>query len=324
MSDRLEGWSYPLASPDVDAPLNLPDAALKLLDHTFVKAPNNSPAFFNCFGGHTAAGAHALDGASGNGDYAVANCYRLPVTYRVPETSLEKTTPDTAGLGVYATRGVCHQAANRFLWSACSLLTGPTIHNAQGYLLSWTFYGTYGRPAECPYPGTCPENTSGWVGQPPPDFVLLYAGCSHPTTKVAAEPPSAAALPHVRAQSRIVALHQDLHAKKKTPDHNAVADAELKILTDEHLGGAEDFPKIREIRGRALHRAHVIATSDLRGKAFADEVNAIGVHCLDEMEAHLGAERYSKLFRMAPKERFALVDPQLAEQAGTRGTKAPR
>jgi hypothetical protein len=312
MSDRLEGWSYPLDSPAGNDPA-------KLLDHTFVKAPENGPAFFDCFGGHTAAGAHALDGAAGNGYYAVANCYRLPANYFGV-----KTTPDTAGLGVYATRGVCHQAANRFLWSACTLVSGPTIHNAQGYILSWSFYGTYGRPMDCPYPAPCYGNVSGWIDQPPADFVGIYAGCSNATTTVAAEPPSAAAPPHVRAQARIIALHKDLHAKKQPPDHNAVADAELKILADEHLGPAEDVSKIREIRGRVLNRAHIIATSDLRGKAFADEVNAIGVQYLDEMEAHLGPERYSKLLRMTPKERFALVDPQLAETAGTRGTKAPR
>ena len=134
MSDRLEGWSYPVSE-------TIPVSGLKILDHTFVKAPGKGPAFFDCFGGHASPKAHAIAGAAGNGDYSVANCYRMSLGL-----------PDTAGLGLYATHGVCHQAANRFLWSACGVFSGPTIHNAQAYMLTFAMYGTYGRPLVAPPP----------------------------------------------------------------------------------------------------------------------------------------------------------------------------
>jgi len=303
MSDVLEGWSYPVSE-------TVPISGLKILDHTFVKAPNNGPAYFNCFGGHESALAHPLQGASGNGYYAVANCYRLPLP----------PLPDTSGLGVYATHGVCHQAANRFLWSACGYITGPTIRNAQGYYLSFSLYGTYGRPLLVP-PPPAPYPP---LPEPPADFAMIYAGCYGKSMLIGETPRTGeqiVASPK-GVEQRITALHSQHHAKKKKLDHNAVVDEELRILVGEHLGPDFELAKVREIRNHALGRAHKIATSDLRGRNFAHEINGIAVQYLDEMENHLGPENYSRLLQMNAKERYALVDPELAEKAGTRGTRA--
>ncbi len=298
MSDLLEGWSYPVSE-------TIPISGLKILDHTFVKAPNNGPGYFNCFGGHESPKAHRLEGASGMGIYAVADCYRKPAVL-----------PDTAGLGLYLTHGVCHQAANRFLWSACGWFTGPTIHNAQAYYLSFSMYGTYGRPLFAPPP---PEPYPP-SPEPPPDFAAIYAKCKLLGGTSPVEEDSSAVPKQLH--SRITALHQQLHAKRVGHDPNAVINEELRLLVEAHLGAEFEFGRIQEIRNSALKRAHKVATSDLRGQAFANEINAVAVEYLDGMEAHLGSDNYSRLLKIPHRERYALVDPGLAEQAGSRGTRA--
>jgi len=295
MSDVLEGWAIPVSEQV---------GPLKILDHTFVKAPNNGPAYFECFSltpVHEGKNVRKL--TSGNGDYSVANCYRLP-----------DVLPDTAGLGLYATHGVCHQAANRFLYSACGWFDGPTVSDAHGYALSFSFYGTYGRPLAMPFPGPPDPNPS-----PPFGFLMIYAGCKG----LAKTPPPADDRPEVaEGLPGIAALHSRLHTEEGEQDPNKTIDEELRLLVAAHLGAEFDFCKIREIRGAALSRAHKVATSDLRGAAFADEINAIAVQYLDEMEAHLGEDNHTALFKTTPKERYALVDPRLAEAAGTHGTGA--
>jgi hypothetical protein len=188
-------------------------------------------------------------------------------------------------------------------------LFGPTVYYAKGYTLSFCIYGTYGRSLV----GTIPV-------EPSFSFLNVYYDCVTSGGLPQAEERTAASPKGF--EQRIVALHAQLHAEKKPFDHNAVLDQELKILVEEHLGPDFEFAKIREIRSRALGRAHGIATSDLRGRAFAHEINNIAVRLLDELEDHLGSENYSKLMRLPPKERYALVDPEIAERAGTCGTRA--
>ena len=295
MSDRLEGWSYPVSETIPNVP------GLKLLDHTFVVAPNRGPAYFNCFGGHEGKEAHALKDAAGNGDYSVANCYR--------DSNL---LPDTAGLAVYGVYGVCHQAANRFLWSACTWWSGPSVYYAQAYSLTFAMYGTYGRPLNYPLPSVP-------TVIPPIDFATLYASCAA-TAKpflVSVEAPPAV----LTAQHKITALHQQIHAGQIKHEHNAVITQELGFWIEEHLGAHFDPRGVLAIRNDALKRAFTVATSDLKGASLAHELNFVGVALLDELETHLGGELYTKLMKLEPGQRYAFVDPALAERAGASGIK---
>ncbi len=298
MSDRLEGWSYPVSE-------TVPISGLKMLDHTFVKAPRRGPEYFDCFGGHGSPKSHALVGAAGDGDYAVANCYRLPLGL-----------PDTAGLGAYAMHGVCHQAANRFLWSACGPVSGPTVFTAQGYAFSSMMYGTYGRSLATPPPPAL--YVPGPL--PPADFVVVYAKCRLVGMAPAA-PGEEVASPPQNVQHLIVAVHQQLHGATAATDPNRVLDEELRLVVQDRLGTEVPHEPIQEIRSRGLRRAHVVATSDLDGEAFAHELNAVGARLLDELESHLGPTHYATLMQMEPGERFALVNPELADRAGTNGAR---
>src|SRR6266481_2422644 len=281
MSDLLEGWSFPVSE-------TIPISGLKILDHTFVKAPNNGPAYFNCFGRHESPKAHRLEGASGMGSYAVANCYRLPFVL-----------PDAAGFGVYARHGVCHQAANRFLWSACGWLTGPTVHDAQAYYLSFSIYGTYGRPLwVLPPPAFFPPSP-----EPPPDFAAIYAKCNLLGGTPSVEE-DRSAVPK-QFHGRIIALHQQLHAKQVAHDPNVVINEELRLLVEAHLGADFEFGRIQEIRSGALQRANKVATSDLRGAAFANEINVVAVEYLDGMRSIWG-RRITRVSLRSPLERDTL------------------
>src|SRR5437660_5941898 len=81
-------------------------------DHTFVAAGNPPtsggppPEYFACWGQHYDQAQVGI--CSGNVNYNRANCYRDPAF----------GAPDTAGIGIYAINGVCHQSANCFLLSA--------------------------------------------------------------------------------------------------------------------------------------------------------------------------------------------------------------
>ena len=131
MADRLEGWAYPLDQTIL---------GYYIADHAFVKAPNNGSAYFNCWGGHSGAHQYRVEGGSGDGDYAVANCYRgIPVLGHT----------DTAYIEAYGLDGVCHKAANRFLYSAnpwfgpAVVVTDP-IHGVRGGIASVALFGVYG------------------------------------------------------------------------------------------------------------------------------------------------------------------------------------
>jgi len=94
-------------------------------DHTYVVANGN---VWPCLGGDS--GGRKLE--SGTGTIAAATCMGDP----------KRTTfmgiPSSAGI-VYAVNGVCHQIANRVLYT-----TNATVTGADGYIYTQILYGTYG------------------------------------------------------------------------------------------------------------------------------------------------------------------------------------
>jgi len=127
MSDFFQAMRYPLEIQ--------PEWA-EVADHTYIKCGDH---YFNCMGGHYQPGEMTeVTGGSGYGNYATANCYRDTI-------ALENgILNDTAGL-IYAVTGVCHQAANRFLYCTENRATVDSWGtNVGGSWASWMAYGTYG------------------------------------------------------------------------------------------------------------------------------------------------------------------------------------
>lgn len=106
MPDILTGYALPTAMP--------PGA-----DHTYVRS--NKGHNWGCFGRD--AGGEAICAGDGKADQA--QCLSEPTS--------------TAGI-VYGVTGVCHQAANRIMLPA-----NTVVARARGYRFSALLYGTYGR-----------------------------------------------------------------------------------------------------------------------------------------------------------------------------------
>ena len=116
---RLEGWG---------AQVSWRGVSTDWVDHSWVCSPGNHRSF-ECWGGHDGPKKRRIVG--GEGSYARADCYRCPVW----------PFPDTAGIGIFAVDGICHQSTNCFLYTANRTLT----FDVRGYWFSLFSYGTYGR-----------------------------------------------------------------------------------------------------------------------------------------------------------------------------------
>jgi len=283
MTDLLEGWAYPL-----DAKV----AGYYIADHTFVKAPNNGPAFFDCYGGHSGQGEYKVDGGTGNGEYKVANCYRGP-DIDLPGVG---TVKDTAYL-VYGVGGVCHQVANRFLYSACPwigkqiIVTGPK--GCRGGMASALVYGIYG--------GAAP-------------FTPVYATCravSVPAPRLNNSNPDESPETYEDAINK---LHSELalRAENGNPsDTNEIIRDEFNVAIKYTLGEEYATNKIDEIHSSLLKEKDAIVGDGFKGKDLADKINDVLNENLRKVASHIGAKEYKKLFGMDPDKPLILVRPEL-------------
>ena len=101
--DTFQGWARPV---DIPIPI-INGIAAEIADHTFVYCTNQN-SYFKCFstGDIHAEGAVLCVTSTGKKAFCKADKYRCGI----PGFS------DTAGL-VYGVTGVCHQAANRFMYA---------------------------------------------------------------------------------------------------------------------------------------------------------------------------------------------------------------
>lgn len=139
----LEGWCKPIS---------LTDHA----DHTFVYCPENKK-YFRCWG---SANIHNKDAERVCSkkyakSYCIANNYREDIgKYK-----------DTAGLGIYAVNGVCHQSANLFLYSAGTHLPCLSKSRPGGIIASYAMYGVYGTDTPGPNLISRATHFAGWKAQ---------------------------------------------------------------------------------------------------------------------------------------------------------------
>lgn len=290
MTDRLEGWAYPI---------DITVGGVKIAEHTYVKAPNNGPAYFNCWGGHSGSGQHALGGASGDGYYKVANCYRGPTVLGHEDT----------GFITYGVTGVCHQTANRFLYSASGWLSPVTVREAKAYIASSLVWGDYGNCPTGPFPGDATT------------FILtIYPGCwlAEPAQaeKAPPEPPS----PPTEAQER-AAFYRNVAAQvvaQRAPRPRDVVTGAFAITARHRLGkDSELLATVEGLHTGLLDRLAKVIEGPRKGADFAHEMNTVINEGLSGFEKQLGKEAYSKLFGLAPGEAIALVNPEVTAKTRT-------
>ena len=246
-------------------------------DHTYVRCPDNGK-FFGCWS-DSYKGVRKI--VTGNGNYAVADCYRCPVLW----------FPDTACIGSYAVDGVCHQSANCFLFTANVTLN----FNVRGYWLSLLLYGTYGK--------------SFWR------WVSLFNSCVrlHPTA--AAKEVVVAGASDDPLPEKIRQLHASAHAKGAPPDGNEVLMDEAAMVTKHHVPGF-DPGKIRGIHADILREKDDITASGLKGRPLADRLNELAARAQDKLAKRLTPEEYKTLMGVGPDQRLNIVENRLADVAG--------
>lgn len=126
--DIFEGWATP-----VNLPIPL---VAEIADHTFVYCTNQN-SFFKCFGSSDryAEDAKCCVTSTGKKAFCKADKYRCGIP----------GLPDGAGIS-YLSTGVCHQAANRFLYASETYTSFPMgKERPRGYFATCLIYGTWGK-----------------------------------------------------------------------------------------------------------------------------------------------------------------------------------
>jgi hypothetical protein len=265
-----------------------------LADHTFVYCRDNGQ-YFDCFGGHESLD-DRRDICSGIGLYKVANCYRLPMF----------GLPDTAGVGPYAVDGVCHQAANRFLFSALTTLN----YYVRGYWFSNIVYGTWGKS----YPL--------WLA-------TIYLPCSI-SQAVSAAPVAPAAMPiAVGANAsdlfkKIQGVYSSVPRLMRGTESRDPEEIAREISVKDMVAHASfivpelDPIKITEIHREFLKERDAVFGEGLKGTALSDKVNSMMKDVQKALADSLDSDTYRKLSGgIEPGETINVVDREIAAKAGT-------
>lgn len=260
-------------------------------DHTYVACPGLNQ-FFECWGQHYAPPDQVLI-CSGNGNYPVANCYRCTIDL------FGNVFRDTACLPTYGVDGVCHQSANRFLFTAGTTLTLAV----RGYWLTLLTYGTYG---------------TWWT------FAGVLAGCelAAGAEAPAAEEMAMASNPSLPDQIRD--LYEKSKNEKPPPSHNEMLIREAALVTKFYA------PDIDPARHRDLHAAlladkDAAIASGLKGAELAARLNAVAAEHQWKFAERLGADAYQKLMGVPAGERLDIIEPGLEATCGIEPPKsAPR
>lgn len=243
-----------------------------LADHTYVDCPSKTDKkerYFNCWGSHHGPDKRKI--CSGKGVWKIANCYRKPAFGK----------KDTAGIGVYAVNGVCHQSANCFLYS-----TNPTVTlnlHVRGYIASVAAYGAYG-------------TLFIWNWLP-----FIYNPCH---SKYSAADALATKLHNMYAnvvkQSEPANINQVLVNEMAIITQHHVPDINTNAFADIH----HDF--LREKNGRI--------NAGERGEQLAQSVNDLSKEFQKKLSESMSDEHYTQLTGMKPGETINIVDPQIAAE----------
>lgn len=269
------------------------------LDHTFVHVETLDTSTgdfsnFKCWGSDTdddppKAGSHAQHGI-----YGIPNCYRTPLDgYQ-----------DTAGVGVYAVNGVCHQSANLFMYQ-----TGLTLYEGKVLGATWSYsaYGAYGNLF----------NTNKWA--PSLGWLLhFYKPCykkHHSDEKFQTK----SKLPPYNTETAeplfidLRQFHESLIDNPISNPHDIIM-KEWSILL-KHLVPELNYEKFEDIHRDYLKEHDSIITSNKhRGKEFANKINDASYKFQKTMSEHMDPIQFKKISGVEPGEFCAIVDPRIAEQ----------
>ncbi|HEV2126613.1 MAG TPA: hypothetical protein VGW38_27960 [Chloroflexota bacterium] len=260
-------------------------------DHTWVRSPSNNQ-YFDCWGGHD--GPNRRQIVSGDGSYRWANCYRCPVwPFR-----------DTAGIGVYAVDGVCHQSTNCFLYTANRTLN----FNVRGYWFSLFSYGTFGRSylrwLAAPY---------GWCTWTTPRAIEARSGDEQMD-----EDEGALARGEVEEDPAISVVRrvygEAARSRKPKHPHELLAD-EVAGVTEIHVPEV-DFDELRDIQMDYLRKKDDLIARGHKEEQLAKRLDDLARQTQKRIAQKIGRERYERLMGMPAGEEVGLVEPGSVGMAG--------
>jgi hypothetical protein len=274
----LEAWS---------ANVHCKRASTEWADHTWVYSPEND-CYFDCWGDHDGPNKQRI--VVGDGCYNSANCYRCPVW----------PFADTAGIGIFAIDGVCHQSTNCFLYTANRTLN----FSVRGYWFSLFSYGTFGR------------SYRRWLAN-------HYRRCSHGIPSAATQIPlrhdrkgAAGELQEEDPTIRIVHEIYGTAMVQSKPKHpNELLADEVAAVTKLHAPEI-DPDQFRGIQLDYLDRKDELIASGHREVQLAMRLDDLARATQREIAKQVGRERYERLMGVPPDVTLGLVNPQLAEAAG--------
>lgn len=200
---------------------------------------------------------------------------------------------DTAHL-VYGVTGVCHQTADRFLYSASGYLpkNWVWVWKAKGYAASHALWGDYGTDwmifKTQEYGGCCGK----------------YGGVFHPEDETSAQESGKGA--------RLSAFYHEIEQGSREVSPEELVTESFALLVQEQLGQEFEPGKLSELQRDLLQTRDKIVRSDLRGEEFAHELNGEILEFLERAARHIGPADYETLFGYPPGDKFLLVNPEVA------------
>ena len=278
----LEGWAAYVSFGD--------GMTTDWADHTWVNSPQNGQ-YFECWGGHSGPSPRKI--VVGNGSYNWANCYRCPIwPFR-----------DTAGTGIYAIDGVCHQSANCFLYTANVTLN----FNVRGYWFSLFSYGTFGRSylrwLATPY---------GWCTWWTPRAVAGRAAEDSPEDEGEPDLERGTLDPAIAVVQRVYG--EAATSRKPKHPHELLAD-EVAGITEIHVPEV-DYAEIRDIQMDYLRKKDDLIARGHKEDQLAKRLDDLARKTQREIAKKIGRERYERLMGMPSTEVVGLVEPGLVDMAG--------
>lgn len=276
-------------------PVDISSTTEKYADHTFVYCPTNNKDF-KCWGTADRDNKDAAQLCEGHGDqaYCKANDYRCSIG----------SFKDTAGVGIYAVNGVCHQSANLFLFAVDNTCLPLNKSRPKGIVGSVGLYGMYG------------TNFGAWL-------TTIYAKakfhCWHPH------------FPHILGTSRdaqrsltekIMNIHSGLHTPvdytRSTERDRHVID-EMSTILSHYI--PEVSTNIIEDSHREIVKNKNILLDDLLSRStpptdndtveFVNKMNKLSIEFQSDLASKLGDENFKQL--NGDSNYYNPINPEIAK-----------
>lgn len=273
--DTFQGWATPVSIPGVN----------KLADHTFVYCTNKN-SYFTCMGSSDMKAADTVlcVTSSGSKAFCKADKYRGN-TIGISEIPFMH---DSAHIK-YLLTGLCHQAANRFLYATDGPGMIPPGQRPRGTLGTYALYGTYGSD----FPLFLTIYYSQAYGR------CLFAKMDVTTDKI---------IDTGSLSYKIVSYYQEQYEKGELGSNHIVNEMEIII---NHCLGREGVSPIRKeqteilkemdemLMSYSLTKEQIekkdihLSKADIRN--LTDKINNYSISIQDQLRTVLGNEQFLRL-----------------------------